>query len=144
MLLRDHARLDETYVTGTTTTLSSPADAARDAAVMRALTHGPFAPAAELWIFRSAPLDRDKLADKLAMSERVARYFPSEAVIARRTAFLAFDGRAIEARSLLAQALQTFPQRCRSTRSVLQEALIADRAAIEPLIEQLKERKNCL
>lgn len=144
VLLRDHARLDETYVTGTTITLSSPADVARDAAVMRALTHGPFAPAAELWIFRGTALNHDKLAAKLGMSERVARHFPSDAVIARRVVFLAFDGRTAEAHSLLAQALRTFPQRCRSTRALLQEALLSDRTAIEPLIAQVKNHRSCV
>ena len=75
-------------------TLASAADSARDAAVMRALAHGPLAPTAELWIFLGAPLDRDDLAARVGMSERLARYFPSNAVVVRRAVFLAFDGEA--------------------------------------------------
>lgn len=137
-LLRDYMRLDVTHVTGTSITLSSAADSARDAAVMRALAHGPLAPTAELWIFLGAPLDRSDLADKVRMSERVARYFPSYAVIARRAVLLAFDGQAAEARSLLAQTLRTFPQRCHATASILQQALAADPGAIEPLLALAK------
>jgi hypothetical protein len=39
-------------------------------------------------------LDRGDLADKLAMSERVARTWPANAVVVRRAVFLAFDGKA--------------------------------------------------
>jgi O-antigen ligase len=134
LLLRDYLRLDATRATGTAMTLASPADSARDVAVMRALTQGPLAPAAELWIFLGAPLDRGELADRLEMSGRVARYFPSNAVIVRRAVFLAFDGEAAAARSLLAHALRSFPQRCHATASILQQALAADRVAIEPLL----------
>jgi hypothetical protein len=68
------------------------------------------------------------------MSERLARYFPSNAVIVSRVAFLAFDGQAVAARSLLAHAMQSFPHRCKQTVSILEQALAADRAAIEPLL----------
>jgi len=138
VLLRDYMRLDVTHVTGTSITLSSAADSARDAAVMRALTHGPLAPTAELWIILGAPLDRSDLADKVRMSARVARHFPSHAVITRRAVFLAFDGQAAEARSLLVYALQSFPQRCHATASILQLALTSDPGAIEPLLALAK------
>jgi len=134
VVLRDYLRLDATRVTGTAMTLASPADSARDAAVMRALTHGPLAPTAELWIFLGAPLDRSDLADKISMSGRLARYFPSNAIIVRRAVFLAFDGQTGAARSLLARALRSFPQHCRATASLLQQARAADPAAIAPLL----------
>ena len=145
VLLRDYMRLDETRVTGTSITLSSAADAARDAAVMRALAHGPLAPTAELWIFLGAPLDRSELAYKIELSGRVARYFPSNAVIVRRAIFLAFNGEAAEARSLLARALQSFPQHCKATVSILEQALDSDRTAIEPLLALTRNsiRRDC-
>jgi len=146
VLLRDYLRLDATRVTGTTITLASAADTARDAAVMRALTHGPLAPTAELWIFLGAPLDRSDLAARLEMSERLARYFPSNAVIVRRAVFLAFDGQATAARSLLLHTLQSFPQRCHPTALILEQALASDRDAIEPLLALAKHasRGDCI
>lgn len=142
LLLRDYLRLDETYVTGTTITLASPADASRDAAVMRAVARGPLAPTAELWIFLGAPLDRSDLASKLEMSARVARYFPSNAVIVRRAAFLALDGHAAAARSLLAHAMQSFPHRCKATLLILGQAPPSERITMEPLLNLAKDARK--
>ena len=127
-------------------TPGSTTEAARDSAIMRALSHGLLAPTAELWLFRSTPLDRSDLADKLRMSERLARYFPSYVVITRRAIFLAFNGQATEARSLLAQGMQSHPQSCAAITMILQEALATDRDAIEPLLALAKSasRPNCI
>jgi Virulence factor membrane-bound polymerase, C-terminal/O-Antigen ligase len=134
LLLRDYVRLSATRVTGTRLTLASAAETARDAAVMRALTRGLLAPPAEYWIILGAPLDRSRLTEMLKMSERVARSFPAHAVIVRRAVFLAFDGQAAAARRLLAQAMYSFPRRCRATIGILSQALAADPHAIEPLL----------
>jgi hypothetical protein len=134
ILLRDYLRLDATRATGTSLTLASSADSDRDAALMRSLTHGPLAPMAELWIFLGAPLDRSDLAARLRMSERVARYFPANAVVVRRAAFLAFEGEGAEARRLLLHAMRSFPHRCKASVLILQQALAADPGAIEPLL----------
>jgi hypothetical protein len=134
LTLRDYLRLDATRISGTTVTLAPAADAQRDAATMRELTHGLLAPLAELWIVTGAPLERNGLAAKLAMSERVARYWPSNVVVVRRAVFLALDGKAEKARSLLERALRTFPHRRVATISILEQALAADPAAIEPLL----------
>jgi hypothetical protein len=134
VLLRDYLRLDATRVTGTSLTLASPADSERDTAVLRGLAHGLLAPTAELWMFLGSPLDRGDLAARVAMSERVARYFPANAVVVRRAVFLAFDGQADAARGLLLRTLHTFPHRCKASVSILKQALVADRAAIEPLL----------
>jgi hypothetical protein len=134
VLLRDYLRLDATRATGTSLTLASPADRERDAAVMRSLTRGPLAPLAELWMFLGAPLDQSDLAARVAMSERVTRHYPANAVVVRRAALLAFDGQAADARRLLAHAMRSFPHRCQATVAILQQALAADRAAIEPLL----------
>lgn len=145
LLLRDYLRLDATRATGTTMTLSSPADSARDAAVMRKLSHGLLAPAAEVWIFLGATLDRSDLAYKIELSERVARHLPANAIIVRRALFLALDGQAAAARSLLAHAIKSFPHRCRQTALILQRALPADPGAIEPLVQlaQNSSRPGC-
>lgn len=146
MLLRDYVRLLSTRVTGTTLTLASAADVTRDAAVMRALTHGLMAPPAEYAIILGAPLDRSQLADRLKMSARIARHYPTNAIIVRRAVFLAFDGQAAAARRVLAQALYTFPKRCGETIAILTQALNADPRAIEPLLAQTRNGygKSCM
>jgi O-antigen ligase len=132
--LRDYVRLDTTRVSGTALTLAPPAEARRDAATMHELTHGLMAPLAELWIVVGAPLDRNELADKVAMSERVARFWPANAVIVRRAVFLALDDKNEDARRLLARALKTFPRRSSATIRILEQARTADPGAIEPLL----------
>jgi hypothetical protein len=92
------------------------------------------APLAELWIVIGAPLDRSNLASNLAMSERVARYWPANTVLARRAVFLALDGKAAKARSLLARALETFPHQLNATILILEQARTADPSAVEPLL----------
>jgi hypothetical protein len=98
--------------------------------------------AAELWIFLGAPLDRGGLAAKLKMSERLAHYFPTNAVIVRRVAYLAFDGQAVEARKLLLHAMQSFPHLCKATVLILEQSLAADRNAIEPLLALARARAD--
>ena len=133
--LRDYVRLDATRITGTTLTLAPAAQAQRDAATMRELTRGGFmAPVAELWIVLGASLDRSDLADKLAISERVARTWPANAVVVRHAVFLAFAEKLPKAQSLLARALRTFPHRRDATILILEQALATDPAAIEPLL----------
>ena len=134
IMLRDYMRLDVTRITGTTVTLTSATQAQQDAATMRELTHGLMAPLAELWILIGAPLDRSELAEKLALSERVARYWPANTVVARRAVFLALSGEAEKARSPLARALETFPHRVNATILILEQARTADRSAVEPLL----------
>src|SRR6266853_863431 len=134
LTLRDYVRLDMTRISGTTPTLTAAVQARQDAATMRELTRGPMAPLAELWIVIGAPLDRSKLADKLAMSERVARYWPANTVLARRAVFLALDGKAEKARRLLARTLETFPHKLDATILILGQARTADPSAVEPLL----------
>ncbi len=114
--------------------MASTADAQRDAATTHELTHGFLAPLAELWIVTGTPLERNGLATHLATSERMVRYWPANAVVVRRAVFLALDGKAEKARSLLERALQTFPHRRVATISILEQALAADPASIEPLL----------
>jgi O-antigen ligase len=140
--LRDYMRLDITRITGTSVTLTAATQAHRDAETMRELTHGLMAPLAELWIVLGAPLDRGDLAGKLAMSERVVRYWPAHAVVARRAVFLALDGKAEKARSLLARALETFPHRLDATLLILEQARAADAGAIEPLLAMAKAART--
>jgi O-antigen ligase len=136
--LRDYVRLDMTRISGTTLTLTSAAQAQHDAETMRELTHGAMAPLAELWIVIGAPLDRSMLADKLAMSKRVARYWPANTVVARRVVFLALGGEAEKARSLLARALEAFPHQVNAAILILEEARNADPNAVDPLLAVAK------
>jgi O-antigen ligase len=140
--LRDYTRLDITRITGTSVTLTAATQAHRDAETMRELTHGLMAPLAELWIVLGAPLDRSDLAGKLAMSERVVRYWPARAVVARRAVFLALDGKEEKARSLLARALETFPHRLDAILLILEQARAADAGAIEPLLAMAKAART--
>src|SRR6266446_5810403 len=132
--LREYVRLDMTRISGTMHTLTLGAQGHQDAETMRELTHGLMAPVAELWIVIGAPLDRSNLADKLAMSERVARYWPANVVVTRRAVFLAFQGEAAKARESLALALRTFPHRRDATILMLEQARQADPDAIAPLM----------
>jgi hypothetical protein len=133
-LLRDYVRLDATRITGSTVTLAGAADARRDAATLRKLTRGLLAPLAELWIVLGAPLDRSDLAAKLAMSGRVVTFWPSEAVVARRSALLALNGDAEGARALLERALRTFAHPRPAMIAILEEASVADADALRPLL----------
>lgn len=139
ILLRDYIRLDTTRVTGSATTLASRADAQRDAATLRGLAQGLLAPVAELWVLTGAPLDRSDLADKLAMSGRIAASSPSNAVIVRRAALLALNGDAENARALLERALRTFPYLRPATIAILHTASTADATAIAPLLRVARD-----
>ncbi|HYC12607.1 MAG TPA: Wzy polymerase domain-containing protein, partial [Stellaceae bacterium] len=134
VLLRDYLRLDSARVTGAAVTLARAADAQRDAATMRELTRGLMAPLAEYWLVIGAPLDRSDLAGKLAMSERVARFWPTYDVLARHAVFLALSGQAGGALELLARLLQTLPHRRVQIVAILAQARGADPAAIDPLL----------
>jgi O-antigen ligase len=134
LLLRDYVRLDAARVTGTAPTLAPATQVQRDAATMQALRGGLLAPQAELWILLGASLDRNGLADKLALSARVARVWPANAVIVRRAVFLALDGKGADAQALLARALRSFPHARSATLAILGEALPADPAAIGALL----------
>lgn len=138
VLLRDYVRLDTARVTGTTPTLAPAAQVQRDAATMHALRGGLLGPQAELWILLGAPLDRTGLAEKLAMSERVIRVWPANAVVVRRAVFLALAGRSQEAAALLASALRTFPQARGASLAILEQALSADHAVVRALLEAAK------
>lgn len=140
VLLRDYIRLNATRAVERPLTLAGAAAAKRNAAVMRTLARGPLAPAAEYRIMLGVRLDRHELSGRVKMSGRAARYFPSNAVIVRRVAFLAFDGQATEARRLLAQAMHTYPMQCKETVAILTQALDADADAIRPLLALAKEK----
>lgn len=137
-LLRDYVRLDAARVTGTAATLAPAAQVRRDAATMHALRGGLLAPQAELWILLGAPLDRNRLADKLAISARVVRFWPANAVVVRRAVFLALDGKPQEARAALELALRTFPHARSASMAILEQALPADASAIGALLDAAK------
>jgi hypothetical protein len=134
LTLKDYVRLDIARATGTTPTLAPAAQVQRDAETMQALRRGLLSPVAELWIFVGTPLDREKLSDKLAMGERVARIWPANSVIVRRAIFLALAGRSAEARTLINKAMHSFPQRRKDTELMLSQASDRNPEAIAPLL----------
>jgi len=142
VLLRDYVRLEGARITGTTTTLAPPAQAARDAATMRDLGRGLLAPVAETAIALGAPLDRSGLADKASLYARVVRHWPANGVVVRQAVLLAFDGHAEKARDALERALRTYPGERDATISLLEQARAADPAAIEPLLALSKKPKT--
>jgi O-antigen ligase len=146
LLLRDYVRLSTTRVTGAAITLASETVTARDTTILRTLTRGLLAPPAEYAIILGASLDRSELADRLNMSERIARHYPAHAIVVRHAVFLAFDGKAKQAREVLAQAIHTFPKRCKETERILAQARTADPGAIEPLLDLAREtsRSDCM
>lgn len=142
VLLRDYVRLDTARVSGTAMTLAPAAQVRRDAATMHALRAGLLAPVAERWILLGARQDRNDLADKLALSERVTRVWPSNAVIVRRAVWLALAGRQSDASALLASALRTFPQARNASIAILEQALPADPGAIGKLLEAARDSRR--
>ena len=142
VLLRDYVRLDTARVTGTATTMAPAAQVRRDAATMDALRAGLLAPVAERWILLGAPLDRNDLAGKLALSERVVRVWPSNAVIVRRAVWLALEGRHADASALLASAARAFPQARGASIAILEQAMPADPGAIGKLLEAARDSRK--
>jgi len=136
LMLRDYVRLDLARAAGTRSTLAPVAQVQRDAATMQALTQGLLGPVAELWILTGAPLDRGRLEEKLAMSDRLMHHWPANAIVVRRAVFLALAGETDAARTLLEKALRAFPHRLADTTLLLEQSLAADRAKIAPLLEQ--------
>jgi len=141
MVLKDYVRLDIARAAGTRVTLAPAEQAQSDAEAMQALTRSLLAPVAELWIFSGAPLDRDNLAAKLAMGERVARVWPANVIIVRRAIFLALDGRAAQSRTVLASALRAFPHRRDATVMLLEQARAADSEKIAPLLAMVEDQR---
>jgi len=136
---RDYMRLDMTRATGTAVTLAPAEQVRRDAQTMRALTRGLLGPVAELWIFLGASFDRQDLADKLAMGERVARRWPGNSVVVRRAVFLALDGKTAKARTLLEKSLRSFPHRREATLRILTQAVERNPAPIAPLLAMVSD-----
>jgi len=134
LTLRDYVRLDLARAAGTRATLASVTQARRDADTMQTLRNGLLGPVAELWIFTGAPLDRSRLDEKLAMSERLMRRWPANAIVVRRAVFLALAGESDAARTLLQSALRAFPHRHAATVLLLKQALATDREGIAPLL----------
>lgn len=142
LLLKDYVRLSSTQVTGAAITLQTRADAARDAAELRAVTRGLLAAPAEYWTILGTALDRSQLPERLEVSGRIARHYPAHAILVRRAVFLAFDGQGDEAHRLLAQVMYTFPKRCGETIRILGQALTSDPGAIEPLLNLAKDARR--
>jgi hypothetical protein len=106
---------------------------------MHALRRSLLAPVVELWIFVGASLDRQDLADKVAIGARVARFWRANRVVVRRAVCLALDGRAQEASELLEKALRSFSQTRKDTVLILSQAFDRNPACIRPLLTRATE-----
>ncbi len=134
--LRDYWRLDLTRITGAGSALAGTA-ATREAEILGRLGHGLLAPLAEFWLCVGAPLNRDNLAQKLRWSERVMRYFPSNAIVGRRAIFLALDGREDAAGRLIDRLARPSPGARQESLVLLQRAQSVDPAVIAPLVARI-------
>jgi O-antigen ligase len=116
--------------------LASDHELARDRNSLAELGAGLLAPRAELWLFLAFPLNTTELKEKVAVGDRVLRFWPSRDVVIRQSIFLALAGRRDEAVTLLKQGLRTYRNRSkeiaatvgtapREAREVLQQALTA-------------------
>lgn len=144
-LLHDYIKFDQARITGTKTTLATPAEKSRAIQTMLDLSDGLLGPLAEGWMLLGTVMDKEQLPEKLALSERVIHYWPGSDMLARRAALLGLAGEAQRASEVLALAARAFPQRCQVMELPLRQALQVDSAAIAPLLLQLRSStQNCL
>ena len=134
--LAAYLKFDLASPVATGRSLASDHDVALDRNSLAQLGAGLLAPRAELWLFLAFPLNNTELKEKVAVGDRVLRFWPSRDVVVRQSIFLALAGRRDEAVALLKQGVRTFRNRSkaiaetvgaapREAREVLQEALPA-------------------
>ena len=102
--------------------LASDHDVALDRNSLARLSEGLLAPRAELWLFLALPLNATDLAEKVAIGNRVLRFWPSRDVVVRQSIFLALAGRHDEAVTLLKQGVRTFRTRDKEIAESVQAA----------------------
>lgn len=134
--LADYLKFDLASPVAIGRSLASDGDLERDRKSLAGLGRGLLASRAELWLFLAYPLDKADLAEKLAVGERVVRFWPSREIVVRQSIFLALAGRRREAVDLLELGIRTYRNRGkeivaairtapREAREILQEALPA-------------------
>lgn len=137
--LRDWQGLDRVRLQGSWRESTPRSDAAAETgrAELQALTRGPFGAEAERWMLLGTPLTAEHLPQRLALADRVARYWPGSDTLARQSIYLALAGQREAAASVLRGTLAAFPGRIALVRSLLEQAAANNPAAIQPLIDIL-------
>jgi len=135
--LVDYLRLDEARWPATGRTLATPREVDGAIATLQGVSRGPLAPAAEPWLFRSLPLDRETVASRIELGERVLSVHPDSRFVARHAANLALAGRDEEARLLVAHAVRTLPLARERIAGTLFALAMPDRAVLAPLLAQV-------
>ena len=92
----------------------------------------------ELVYAYSLSVDREKLKDKIVVTERAVRFSPAEQVAFKLATLLALDGRSEDARLALRRALGTHPT-ARTNAIVQLKALVETYPELNPLLKQLEE-----
>ena len=92
----------------------------------------------ELVYAYSLSVDREKLKDKIVVTERAVRFSPAEQVAFKLATLLALDGRSEDARLALRRALGTHPT-VRTNAIVQLKALVETYPELNPLLKQLEE-----
>jgi O-antigen ligase len=110
--------------------LASDQEVARDRKSLAQLSESLLAPRTELWLFLSFALDDTGLVEKVAVGERVLRFWPSRDVVVRQSIFLALSGRHEEAVTLLKQGVRTFRGRGKEIVEMVQAAPLEAREAL--------------
>jgi O-antigen ligase len=131
--LRDYQRFAQAHWTATGRTIAPPAEVAAAIATLRNVSHGPLAPRAEPWLFRSLPMNRDDLDAKVAMGRRVLVANPDARFIARQSVLLALAGEDAEARALVEQAARTLVDAQARMAAIFDAADPAEAAVVAPL-----------
>ncbi len=130
----DYARFDLAIPASGGNSLAPESRAAGDRATLRELRSGLLAPRVELSLFLALPLDRDGVAEKIAIGERVLRVWPSSEVVSRQSVFLALAGRDEAAVELLAQGMRTTKAQRRKIAGIVAEAPPEARSVLRPAL----------
>ena len=101
-------------------------------------------PYVDLGLANGEPLERERLAEKLARNSRVLRFAPTRELAYRQAALLALDGQGEAAQSQFARAAIYYPGFAATFTRVLTELEKADPEAIGPLRRYSEEKRACV
>lgn len=131
--LAEYVRFDLASPVAAGRSLAPDPEVARDRQSLAQLSRGLLASRAELWLFQAFPLDSADLERKVAVGNRVMRFWPSRNVIMRQSIFLALSGRDREATTLLAHGIQTYGLPTKSMSATLSAAPHGAQQVLRPL-----------
>lgn len=129
---RDWQLLDRVRRQGTWQESAARSGAARED--LRTLVRGPLGAEVERWMLLGTPLTPEHLTERLALADRVSRYWPGSDTLTRRAIFQAFAGQTGPAAATLRHTLAAFPGRTGLIRALILQAAAVDPIAMQPLI----------